>query len=114
MNTSGQPSSLLTTVLFNNQKTLAPPGKKALVYSEGRVIDELSLSKDAVNTYTNPKGLITVRVEKGKAWIPRASCPHKICCFSPPVSSAGERIICAPSRFLLDIEGPFFIDTSIG
>ena len=114
MKASSQPSSLLTTVVFNNQKTLVPPGKKVKVYSEGCVIDEISLCKDTTKTYTNSRGLITVRVEKGKVWIPGASCPHKICCFSPAVSSAGERIICAPNRFFLSVEGPSFIDTAIG
>ncbi len=114
MNTSGQPSSLLTIIFFNNQKTLVPPGKKVTIYSDGRVVDKVSLNKNLVKTYTNPKGLVTVRIEKGKAWIQGASCPHKICCFSPPISTAGERIICAPSRFLLDIGGPSFVDTAIG
>ncbi len=34
--------------------------------------------------------------------------------FTPPVFLAGERIICAPNHFLLEIHGSHSIDTVIG
>ncbi|MGD8534841.1 MAG: NusG domain II-containing protein, partial [Candidatus Aminicenantes bacterium] len=43
-----------------------------------------------------------------------ASCHQKICLSHPPVSQAGERVICAPNNFLLEIQGTGLVDTVIG
>ena len=46
--------------------------------------------------------------------VDQSCCRNKICVATAPVALAGERIICAPNHFLLEIEGTPFVDTVIG
>lgn len=114
INTSGLSSSLLVTVCFNNQNALSPPGKEVHIYSDGALVSKLSLKKDVVKTFNNPKGSITIHISGHKAWVSHASCLHQVCRYTPPVSSSGEQIICAPGHFLVEIDGAPSIDTVIG
>lgn len=114
MNRNNNPSSFLTIVSFKEAKTSIRSGKHVSVYKDGRKVDTIFLKKKTLRSYTTERGKVSVRVEDGKAWVSESSCSHKICCLSPPVFIAGERIICAPNHFLLEIEGSAFIDTSIG
>jgi len=111
---SGPSSRLLTTVCFNNQKALFPPGQEVNIYSEGRLVSTLSLKKDRVKTFNSSKGNITVRIQNRKAWVVQASCSHQVCRCSPPIASAGGQIICAPSHLLVEINGSGVVDTVIG
>lgn len=108
------PSSLLTTVTFKEKKRLLQSGNYASVYIHGKKIKRLWLKKDAVLSFPVEKGKINVAVKKGQAWITGSSCRHKICLSTSPVSIAGERIICAPNRFLLEVPASSFVDTVIG
>lgn len=114
MNRSNNPSSSLTIASFREKKVSIRSGKYVSIYKDGRKTDTIVLKKKALRSYITEKGEVTVRVEDGKAWVFESSCPNKICCFSPPVALAGERIICAPNHFLLEIEGSRFVDTAIG
>lgn len=113
MRRNDRPSSLLTIASFKNNPS-SQSGKAVSVYKDGRKIGHLSLKKNSLISYNTEKGPISVRVKDGKAWVQESSCPQKICCFSPPISLAAERIICAPNHFLLEIEGSSFVDTIIG
>jgi hypothetical protein len=108
------PSSLLTSVTFKEKKTLFQPGNYASVYIHGKKLERLWLKKDAVLSFPVEKGKVNVAVKKGRAWITGSSCRHKICLSTPPVSIAGERIICAPNRFLLEVQASSLVDTVIG
>jgi hypothetical protein len=55
-----------------------------------------------------------VRVESGSARVVESPCLHQICRNTPPISLSGERVICAPHHFLLEIQGPSGLDTVIG
>lgn len=114
MNRNNNPSSLLTIASFKEAKTSICSGKYVSIYKDGRKIDTIVLKNKTSRSYATERGKVSVRLEDGKAWVSESSCSHKICCLSPPVFIAGERIICAPNHFLLEIEGSAFIDTSIG
>ncbi len=107
-------SSCLTIASFKSRLTDFSVGKYVTVYNHGLQAETLSLGKDLTKSFQARGGRIVVQVKDGKAWISESSCRHKICLYSPPVSLAGERIICAPNNFLLTIEGRRSIDTVIG
>ncbi|MFQ6070624.1 MAG: NusG domain II-containing protein [Candidatus Aminicenantales bacterium] len=114
MSSSHRPSSLLTIASFRKRGFESGRGKRVNIYREGIKIDSLSLQGKSSRSFTASRGVLTVEVEKGKAWVSDSSCRHKICLYTPPVSLAGERIICAPSRMLLEVEGRSGVDTVVG
>lgn len=114
MNQKHPPSSCLTVATLQAPRLGNLPGKLVRIYHNGQVVEEASLKKDRVQNFVAGQGKLTVKIENGKAFIPSSSCPHKICCGAPPVSFSGERIVCAPNHFLLEIQGSGPIDTIIG
>jgi len=114
MNKNQRPSSCLTIASFKSRQSPPFSGGFVSVYKDGRKIEMISLGENVTKSYRASGGKITLRVENGKAWVSESPCRHKICLHSPPVSVAGERIICAPNHFLLEIKGSPYIDTSIG
>lgn len=114
MNENGMPSSLLTVASLRSRKSVLSSGEFVVVYKDGHRIDRISLKKNLSKSYQALSGKINVCLEDRKAWVSESSCSHKICVASPPVSLAGERIICAPNHFLLEIQGPHSVDTVIG
>jgi hypothetical protein len=113
MNKSQQTSSL-TIASFRSKHSPPISGEYVSIYQDGRKVEMISLRKDVTKSYKARRGEITLRVKNGKAWVSESPCRQKICLHSPPVSMAGERIICAPNHFLLKIKGSPYIDTSIG
>jgi hypothetical protein len=114
MNRIHSPSSCLTTASFKSRPADSCVGKYVTVYNQGQQAETLSLRKTLTKSFQAGGGRIAVQVRDGKAWISDSPCRHKICLYSPPISLAGERIICAPNNFLLTIEGRRSIDTVIG
>jgi hypothetical protein len=114
MNKNQRRSSCLTTVSFKSAPSNPLSGKYVSVHKEGSKLGMISLRENITKSYRTRGGEITLRVKDGKAWVPESSCNHKICVHSPPVSFSGERIICVPNHFLLEIKGSRYIDTSIG
>lgn len=107
-------ASLLTTASFNEKTAPLLKGSRVCFYLDGHRVDSLSLNKKAQKTYLTKNGHVSVKIESGKVRVIESSCAQKICCLSKPISSAGDRIICAPNRFLLEIERTSLVDTAIG
>jgi len=114
MNESHQPSSWLTIVSLDKKQLQFYRGTSASVYINGRKVERLSLKKSYSRSFTTHRGRIEVVVERGTAHIADSSCPQKICLHTPPVAYEGERIICVPNHFLLEIESYHSVDTAIG
>jgi len=114
MNRTPDPSSCLTIASFKSRPTDLLVGKYAAIYNHGQRAETLSLGKDLTRSFQTRGGRVTVLVRNGKAWISDSPCRQKICLYSPPVSLAGERIICAPNNFLLTVERHRSVDTVIG
>jgi len=113
INRTNNLSSTLTIASFKGPKQRII-GKSISIFSQGSKIDSLPLNKNKTSLYQCKTGKISVSVNNGKVWVNDSSCRHKICCLTPPISFAGERIICAPNRFLIEIDRTNLIDTSIG
>jgi len=107
-------SSSLIRASFRNPSPLIQAGERAVLSIEGKRVGGLSLKKNFIKTFPTKGGKVRVAIENGTARVSDSSCRGRICCSSHPVALAGERIICAPNRFLLEIEGPRFLDTVIG
>ncbi len=107
------PSSFLTITSFQERRP-ALLGRFVSVYRDGRKIETLDLKNKVLKSYSAQGGRLVVQVEDRKASVVDSSCPQKICCFSPSLSLAGERIICAPNHFLLEVERTSAVDTAIG
>jgi hypothetical protein len=114
MNKNYPRSSGLTIAAFQAGRPGSSRGTAVRIYHNGHVVKDASLNRDRVHTLRTKKGSITLKIDQGKAFIPSSSCRHKICCSVPPVSFSGERIVCAPNHFLLEVLGPRIIDTIIG
>jgi hypothetical protein len=114
MNKSYALSSVLTIVSRQTNPLGTALGDSVRIYAGGRVVEEISLKKDLIKTFRAKQGEISLKIDQGKAFILSSSCRHKICCSVPPVSFSGERIVCAPNHFLLEVLGPSTIDTIIG
>ena len=111
---SGPRSSLLTVVAFSGGGPSSSDGSRAALYLDGKKKDILDLGRDASRTYESGGGFVAVAVEGGAVRVSDSSCRHRICACSGPVSSGGQRIICAPNRFLLEVEGRSAVDSIIG
>jgi len=114
MNNRHSLSTWLTQVSFKGVQEKICPGNSVFIYMDGQKIENVTLKKNSFRSFRTKRGNISIVVENGKAWVSESSCCHRICLLSPPVSSAGERIICAPNHFLLEVSGSHSIDTSIG
>ena len=108
------PSSWLTMVSSPPRKLKLHRGSKASVYIEGRKVESLSLKKDYSKSFTSTRGQVKVLVEDGKARVVDSTCPQKICLHTAPVALEGERIICVPNHFILEVEAKNSVDTVIG
>jgi hypothetical protein len=114
MNGKYPPSSCLTVATLKAGQPHSKQGNSARIYMDGHVVEEIPLNKNRTKTFSTNRGSITVKIELGKVFVPSSSCRHKICCSAHPVSISGERIVCAPNHFLLEIQGAGMIDTIIG
>jgi hypothetical protein len=114
MNKKHPPSSCLTIATLQTRSPGRSRGKSIRFFHNGRVVDEVSLHKDRIQTFRSEQGSITVNIEQGNAFVSSSSCHHKICCSVPPSSFSGDRIVCAPNHFLLEIQGARLTDTIIG
>lgn len=114
MNESHKPSSSLTIVSLKKKTSVQSAGEFVSMYRNGQKIRTISLEKNREQSFKTRGGRITAQIENGKVWVTESSCRHKICLNSPPVSLAGDRIICAPNDFLIEIERSGSIDTVIG
>jgi hypothetical protein len=114
MNDSKPESSCLTIASLNGPRQPSAHGRTAAIYTDGKKRAVLALGKEQSKRYASACGEVVVGIEGGRAVVLASTCRHKICQSSPPASQAGERIICAPNRFLLEIEGPKLVDTVTG
>jgi hypothetical protein len=107
------PSSLLTIVSLKRENSGKSAGAMITVYMNGQKRDTFSLKENLRRAYAIPGGRIKLQIVDGSARVLESSCQHKVCLNSPPVSRAGERIICAPNHFFVEVQGSS-VDTVIG
>ncbi|MBU4253564.1 MAG: NusG domain II-containing protein [Acidobacteria bacterium] len=104
----------LTSASLHSASSRISAGKTALCTIDGRQAARLNLRKNGSRTFATSNGRVSVKVESGAVRIEESSCKNHICVHSFPVSLEGERIICAPNRFMIAVEGGRTVDTIIG
>jgi hypothetical protein len=114
MNASGPMSTCLSVASLRLVQPSAAPGRAVAIYADRQRKELLALTEDQRKRYATAAGEIVIGIEGGTARVLATTCRHKICQAALPASLAGERIICAPGRFLLEIEGPRLVDTVTG
>ena len=114
MNEKQSVSITLTTAALRIQRPGNTHGTFVRVFHNGRLTEEAPLKKDRIQPFRAEQGEVIMKIEQGKVSVPFSSCRHKICCTAPSISSPGERIVCAPNHFFLEIGGPGTLDTIIG
>ncbi len=107
-------SNRLTIISFHARPAALILGNTAALYKGGKRVKSVSLKQNSSHSFRTKGGHITVKVKGGKAWVEDSPCRHKICVHCPPAAYAGERIICAPSQFMLSVDGPSSVDTIVG
>jgi len=105
----------LTIASFSNRREAAGlTGEAAVISIGGRIIDRISLKENGLRIYPGRTGRLYVRVKRGALRVEEAGCRHQICVMTPAASRPGDRILCAPNRFLAEVEGRRAWDTMIG
>jgi hypothetical protein len=108
------PSRRLTIVDLAGRDRRGGRRTEVVIKIGGREVDRLPLGAADGRVYPVAGGRISVRTGRGMARVEESTCRHKICVSSPPISGAGERIICAPGRFIMEIPGRGAWDTTTG
>lgn len=114
MNSGLAPSSFLTIASFSTPAQLLRQGQRITIYASGKRVASYALDKDRAESIRTERGRLVISIESGQARVISSPCPHQICVATPPLLYAGERIICAPSHFLMEVEGPSLVDTVTG
>lgn len=91
------------------QKKTLDAGEMAVIYQDGKKIQELSLNKNVEimieNCYNNK-----IAVKDGKVAIVESDCPGMDCVHSGWISRGGRSIVCLPNRVEIRIEGESEVD----
>lgn len=114
MNLTLAPSPLLTIASFPTSSHFLRAGRSALVFINGKKVASFDLDKDRTESIPAQSGRVVIAIRAGQARVIASTCRHQICLSTPPIRYVGERIVCAPRRFLLEIEGPSLVDTVTG
>ncbi|MFQ6083111.1 MAG: NusG domain II-containing protein [Candidatus Aminicenantia bacterium] len=102
------------TIVSKEKRQIAYPGKIVSFFIEGKEVEQIPLSAKYKKAFSCREGKVVVSIKDRQVWVEKSSCRNKICLKTPPAFLEGERIICAPNGFLLEVKGNFHIDTSIG
>ena len=79
-------------------------GATAVVKSDGKVIETLSLYKNGTYTYKNDNGYNIVEVTDGKVRVIEADCPNQDCVNKGYIKRNNESVICLPHKFEVTIK----------
>jgi len=111
---SAEAATGLTVVSFGDPASEIRPGALAAISLDGKRIGRFSLDFERSLRYSVRGGHVIVAIGRGGARVKNSPCRHQVCVSSSPVLYPGERIICAPNRFLVEIEGKGFVDSVTG
>lgn len=76
--------------------------KKALVYQNDRLLEEVELNKD--RTIVLSEGKMQIEVKAGKIRIIHADCPYHLCVNMGWIQYSGQTIVCVPNQILIEIK----------
>jgi hypothetical protein len=88
-----------------------PAGERAEIYIEGELVGSYPLDEERTIAYDCG---ITVHILSGAVAVAESDCPDQLCVHMGYISKAGERIICAPNKFVVVIRGKTEYDAVTG
>ncbi len=96
---------VISAVLFF-VPVLSPDAEYAqIVMGESGEIRTVSLLHDRTYTVTSRGVSLSVRVDGGEIFVEHSDCRDGICKNTPPISHAGQSIICAPAGVVVRVVG---------
>ncbi len=97
---------LLTAVLLLALPLLSERAQTAeIVIAETGEITTVSLNEDASYEIASRGVTLTVRVSGGGISVSESDCRDSVCRNTPPISRAGQSIVCAPAGVVVRIRG---------
>jgi hypothetical protein len=82
------------------------PGKNVTISVDGKTLASYPLGEERTVTVTGSLGPVDIQIEKTGVRIERVPCPHQRCVKQGEIKSAGQVLICLPSRLVVEITGP--------
>jgi len=80
------------------------------VYSNGKEVFVLPLTRDTTIEVQGKIGKSTIQIKQGRVRMLHSPCPLKLCEKQGFISTTGNEIICVPNRIVIRIEGRRDID----
>ncbi len=97
---------LVTAVLLLLLPFLSARGAVAeIVIVDGGEVRSVSLEKNARYEVVSRGVHLTVCVEDGRIFVSESDCRDAVCRNTPPISRAGQSIVCAPAGVVVRISG---------
>ncbi len=97
---------LVTAVLLLLLPFLSDRGAVAeIVIVDGGEVRSVSLEKNARYEIESRGVHLTVCVEDGRIFVSESDCRDAVCRTTPPISYAGQSIVCAPAGVVVRISG---------
>ena len=84
-------------------RTLPLKHRMARVYEQGRLIEQVDLSRNGCAEIARHR--MQVEVKDGRIRVDRSDCPNGICKKAGWIGSPGQAIMCVPNRILIEIAG---------
>ncbi len=84
---------------MNTDKT----GRILRVEKDGELLYELPLDEDREIVLKDAGHYNKIIIKEGEAYMDEADCRDKVCLHMPPISKAGETIICLPNKVFLEV-----------
>ena len=76
----------------------------AEVYSDGKLVVTLDLSKDTEYRFERGEAWNLLSVRDGKISVISASCPSQDCVHTGRITRAGQSIVCLPEQVIVTLE----------
>lgn len=66
--------------------------------------------KDTSLILAGPVGDTRIKIQDGKVWVDKASCPNQLCVRQGKISAPHESIVCLPNRIVITLQGESNLD----
>ena len=79
---------------------------RVVISAEGETLEQGTLLElSGTRVYTNRGYTLTVEIADGAVNVVDSDCPGHDCQHTPPISRAGESIVCLPAQIVITLEG---------